>query len=620
MDSAQAVHACEGVQGANEITVDVPSFGASCVEEFWTAFYVYQIYAGLICFFWDFISVGLMMMLLVFASGLFKVVTERMQRLKLKRMASIDANVWAKRDGGWLKVHCRQLCVGDLLCVTSDGADPTKTVSADCVLVKGNCVVDESFLTGETMPIQKFEADGDAKPVLPTESGHKKYFIFSGTDLLDASGGGSDLPAGVERGALAVVTHTGGRSTRGSLLRGLLFATPLKLQFVSETKLVLVLLVIIAMVDFTIVNIKYSFSMSSIMTALFMVISVVNPLLSVAVLGGQVASARRLASDSGRNKRKRSIIKMPKMQGRGGEEDEGEGDVEMGSVGAKFGSHPSASDGGSEPQSKIFVRDVDRMALAGRVDLICFDKTGTITKSGLDFVGAVGVSQRRQPGSAGGDDGGKLKGLIGYDGRRPEGFDIPEELASALALTHTVSRLGDRKIGHQVELRMVEAAESLGWTYSQDMRTVSTWQIEEQWTFDHHTMTMSVLCTVPEREEAWVFCKGSFEAVSGLCTRCESPSSGDAESGQDWREVLEELAELSESLSTKGCYVLAVARKRVPFSTISKVFAEKNSHEKIRGSDHRPFSSTGCLLAVHCRSTSIDICPPQQPKTSSPVV
>ena len=34
-----------------------------------------------------------------------------------------------------------------------------------------------------------------------------------------------------------------------------------------------------------------------------------------------------------------------------------------------------------------------------------------------------------------------------------------EELGLALAVTHTVSRLGPRLIGHQVELRMVEAAQ-----------------------------------------------------------------------------------------------------------------------------------------------------------------
>lgn len=67
-------------------------------------------------------------------------------------------------------------------------------------------------------------------------------------------------------GALAIVTHTGARSTRGTLLRGLLFGTPLKLQFASESKIVLALLMTIALIDFTIVNVSYGFSMSSIMT------------------------------------------------------------------------------------------------------------------------------------------------------------------------------------------------------------------------------------------------------------------------------------------------------------------------------------------------------------------
>lgn len=254
-----------------------------------------------------------------------------------------------------------------------------------------------------------------------------------------------------------------------------------------------------------------------------MIMSMVSPLLSVAVMGGQLAAARRLSKE-------------------------------------KFGSSSASRGSDGEGRSKgrfeaqIFVRDVNRMALAGKVDVMCFDKTGTITKSGLDLVGVVPVWEEFE------DD--KEHPFIAYSEGDLRTFVIPDEMSVALAVTHTVSRLGERLIGHQVELRMVEAAQNLGWAYSSDMRTVSNWQIEHQWTFDHHTMTMSVLCTRPTAEEAFVFCKGSYEAVSQRCAHTSST-------------VLEGLAEFAEKLSTEGCYVLAIARKSVLFSEVADVTREQ---------------------------------------------
>ena len=47
---------------------------------------------------------------------------------------------------------------GDVLVIDS----PTMTIPADCALVRGRAVMNESALTGEPMPVQKFpiEVDG----------------------------------------------------------------------------------------------------------------------------------------------------------------------------------------------------------------------------------------------------------------------------------------------------------------------------------------------------------------------------------------------------------------------------------------------------------------------------
>ncbi|KAJ1483225.1 hypothetical protein T484DRAFT_1801031 [Baffinella frigidus] len=177
---------------------------------------------------------------------------------------------------------------------------------------------------------------------------------------------------------------------------------------------------------------------------------------------------------------------------------------------------------------------------------------------------------------------------------------VPTELRLALAVTHTVSRLGYRMIGHQVELRMVEAAEALGFKFSpavelrmveaaealgfkfdRTMKFANDWHLAKQWTFDHHSMTMSVLATldhhsmtmsvfvmheeeesaegVQGRErEAWVFVKGSFEAIAARCAERLSAA---------WEQE-------AEAQSKAGCYVIAVASKKVDARNLSNLARE----------------------------------------------
>eukprot|EP00960_Hanusia_phi_P040346 754406-Hanusia_phi.AAC.2 len=333
-------------------------------------------------------------------------------------------------------------------------------------------------------------------------------FLFAGTCLLHAGGADqSDLPDQVSEGGLAIVTHVGPRSTRGILLRTLLFGSSTRLHIVTEAKFVLALLVFIAFWDFLAVNLNYEFNLSSVLAATFMLISMVSPLLSVAVLGGQLASAQRL--------------NRKKLKQRNAEE-EGE-------------------EASADETIQIYVRDVDRMALAGKIDLMCFDKTGTITKTGLDLIGFLPAGNKAA--MSGSWD--ELHPLEGYIAGEEE---LEEMLAAGLALTHTVSQLGKQLIGHQVELRMVEAAEQLGWKYKDEMRAANGWTIAKQWTFDHQTMTMSVLT-------------GSFEAVSSRC----SPRLDER-----WKRAV-------ELHSKRGCYIIAMACKSVEdeeVMTISRQQAE----------------------------------------------
>ena len=99
--------------------------------------------------------------------------------------------------------------------------------------------------------------------------------------------------------------------------------------------------------------------------------------------------------------------------------------------------------GGSGDNFRIFVRDVDRVALVGKIDIMCFDKTGTITKSGLDLIGFLPADSAGAPGGSGSDGHGLVPfyaapPTVGQGGgQKEEGGQIPQLMTVGLAVTHT---------------------------------------------------------------------------------------------------------------------------------------------------------------------------------------
>ncbi|KAF4723766.1 hypothetical protein FOZ63_008992, partial [Perkinsus olseni] len=555
--------------GRNEIVIPVPTFLRAAAVEYFNYFYMYQLCAVWLTVYWDYVTYGLLLALLAIMSGLLKVYTERRQRFELRNMARVSGAVWVKRDGSWTRTTSDLLVQGDVIALLNDEdtRESAGLLSVDAMLVSGNAVVDESLLTGETMPIQKFQVPSpSADPGLADvprspETENKKHYVFAGTKLLSATGEPKEgLPAGSTGtgkpnlnvdarllpvccmvGCLLVVTHTSAETLRGSLLRTLLFGAPLKLAWAREIRIVLGILIAFGLVEFFILNAQYSFSLGSILTACFSIVGMINPLLSIAILGGQLAAASRLRSD--KSKRFRLI-------GRSAKERDSQ---------AAFTDCDDEGDIGGN--LRVYCRDVERLTLTGRLSQMCFDKTGTLTKTGLDFVGIVRVDAEKPtapPTLLSFSEGPPSKGVEGLIG-------------PSLALTHTVSVVGaNQRVGHQVELRMVEAAASLGWSYDMDMSVVQEpqgegkWEVLKQHTFDHHSMTMSVVARNVDSGKVYVFCKGSHEAILSRC----SFHNGEESAGSDTREVFEGLVvSAAERYAAEGCYVLAIAAREIAEGT-----------------------------------------------------
>ncbi|KAL8874537.1 MAG: hypothetical protein Q9174_000124 [Haloplaca sp. 1 TL-2023] len=117
-------------------------------------------------------------------------------------------------------------------------SDPSLTqLPCDSLLLAGDCIVNESMLTGESVPVSKAPASNESLRVLdlgssPIHPEVAKNFLFGGTKIIRARRpqDGTDE----EAVALAIVARTGFNTTKGALVRSMLFPKPSGFKFYKD--------------------------------------------------------------------------------------------------------------------------------------------------------------------------------------------------------------------------------------------------------------------------------------------------------------------------------------------------------------------------------------------------
>ncbi|EGD92902.1 ATPase type 13A2 [Trichophyton tonsurans CBS 112818] len=327
----------EQVFGANIIDIQAKTIPQILLDEAFHPFYIFQI-ASLTLWSMDeyYYYATCIFFISVFSITATAIETRSTMR-RLREIAHFECDIRVLRSGFWTTVPSTELIPGDVFEIS----DPSLTqIPCDCLLLAGDCIVNESMLTGESVPVSKFPVTDHSLAQLnlaatSVDPGVARHFLFCGTKLIRARR--PQDPADDEAAALAMVVRTGFNTTKGALVRSMLFPKPSGFKFYQDSFRYISVMATVAAVGFIVsfinfIRLKIVWH-TIIVRALDLITIVVPPALPATLTIGINFAISRLKSQ------------------------------------------------------QIFCISPQRVNVAGKLDVVCFDKTGTLTEDGLDVLG-----------------------------------------------------------------------------------------------------------------------------------------------------------------------------------------------------------------------------------------
>ncbi|XP_025081002.1 probable cation-transporting ATPase 13A3 isoform X3 [Pomacea canaliculata] len=318
------------IYGENAIDIEVKSYWRLFIEEVLNPYYIFQI-ASIILWLSDeyYYYAACIFIVSMISIGVSLYETKK-QCVTLRDMVSTppaNITVCNGRDD-FIEVSERHLVPGDVIAVPAHGC----VMSCDAVLITGTCIVNESMLTGESVPVTKTPLTHQEDDEIYHPEVHKRHTLFSGTHVVQTRYYGTAK-------VLAVVIRTGYCTSKGELVCAILYPKPLDFRFYQDSvKFILFLacMAVVGMAYSLVMYIRNNAEVGQMVKRLLDIITIiVPPALPAAMTVGTVYAQARLK---------------------------------------KHG---------------IFCISPPRINFCGRINVFCFDKTGTLTEDGLDMWGVV---------------------------------------------------------------------------------------------------------------------------------------------------------------------------------------------------------------------------------------
>uniref|UniRef100_A0A8C4KE63 Cation-transporting ATPase n=1 Tax=Dromaius novaehollandiae TaxID=8790 RepID=A0A8C4KE63_DRONO len=318
--------------GPNTIDVPVIPIWKLLIKEVLNPFYVFQLFSVCLWFAEDYMEYAAAIIIMSLLSIALTVYDLRQQSVKLHRLVESHNNTMVtvcRNKEGFHELESHLLVPGDMLVLKAGRA----LLPCDAILISGQCIVNESMLTGESMPVTKThlpQADNVKPWRMHCAEDYKKHVLFCGTEVIQTKAD--------DRGEVkAVVLRTGFNTAKGDLVRSILYPKPMNFKLYRDALRFLMFLIAFAAIGMIYAVCVFALSgvREVVKKALDVITIAVPPALPAALTTGIIYTQRRL-----------------KKKG-------------------------------------IFCISPQRINMCGQLNLICFDKTGTLTEDGLDLWGLL---------------------------------------------------------------------------------------------------------------------------------------------------------------------------------------------------------------------------------------
>jgi cation-transporting ATPase 13A2 len=318
------------IYGLNEIHIHIKPWYRLLVDEILHPFYMFQVASMVLWCLDDYYYYASCIFAISVLSIFLTLYDTRKNLIKLQQMTLCFCDVTVLRDGNWVTIPSRDMVLGDIFELN----EYIDIMPCDAVLLNGDCLMNESMLTGESIPVHKvpFPIGQDINEAM----NNKRYCIYSGTKVVRVRGQANQR-------ALACVMRIGFSTIKGGLVRSILFPPPNRFKFYRDA--------------FKFIGVLFCIAMIGMIYTVCIMIHQNIEILQIIKRGLDVFT----------------IVVPPALPA-------------SLTVGTGFAINRLK-------KCHIFCISPSRVNVSGKLNLICFDKTGTLTEDGLDILCVIPVNQ-----------------------------------------------------------------------------------------------------------------------------------------------------------------------------------------------------------------------------------
>ncbi|CAD7949547.1 unnamed protein product [Amoebophrya sp. A120] len=430
---------------------------------------------------------------------------------------------------GTYQVLSSKLILGDI--VILDNSFRNQTLPADFVLLTGSAATDESSLTGENVPVQKFAINSDELDSAISTNAKKRHVLYSGSILLETTAAVEEDSTGnlhLNR-VFAMVVGTGTETRKGGLLQTM-FQQPKYVSVFDKNANKMLLLQVIGAAFVVVIFVKDIFTPFELLLMLVTFLRMGSPL-------GASGTAQAAKTAAGRLRA--GLYKIRTI----------------------------------EP-----MRFID----ASQIQVMCFDKTGTLTEEAqrfdcLETVDGREIELKKEQGTT-------TSTPVVHLEQPLEEKDFSKDLLTLSLITcNTAAKVNNKIVGNAVECEMLRVADEV---FSADFSPNNSTGLEyfvkdktaygadshklfatvvKQFEFDQQLQLQSVVVKL-NNGDYYVLTKGSPRKVIARTSEATSPA------GEEKKHQFEQRA---QDLARQGRYLLAVAGRKVDPALVAKILLDK---------------------------------------------